>query len=254
MILGRVALALVAVLFLGGCAPSTASGSASGSPRTLTIFAAASLTDAFGELAARFAEDHPDAAVKPVLFDGSSTLATQLEEGAAADVFASADEVSMHAVSELIAGTPEIFATNSLEIAVPPGNPAGIRGIADLARPGLRVVLCAQQVPCGAAARRLLSQLGVTVVPASEEQNVKGVATKVAGGEADAGLVYVTDIEAAQGGLDGVTIASAGSAANSYPVAALKEAADPALAEAFVRWVLSPGGQAILARYGFGAP
>jgi molybdate transport system substrate-binding protein len=254
MMLGRVALAVVGVLLLGGCASGNAAGGASGSTGTLTVFAAASLTDAFGELAARFAEDHPDATVKPVLFDGSATLATQLDEGAAADVFASADEASMNSVSDLIAGTAEVFATNTLEIAVPRGNPAGIRGMADLARPGLRVVQCAPQVPCGAAARRLLSLAGVTVVPASEEQNVKAVATKVASGEADAGLVYVTDVEAARGDLDGVNIPGAERAANAYPVAALKSAADPALATAFVRWVLSPGGQAILARYGFGTP
>ena len=253
MILGRVALAVVAVMLLGGCGPS-ATGGASVAPRTLTIFAAASLTDAFGELAAQFAEDHHGVTVKPVLFDGSSTLAVQLEEGARADVFASADQASMHAVSDLIAGTAEVFATNTLEIAVPRGNPAGIRGVADLARPGLRVVQCAPQVPCGAAAGRLLTQSGVTVVPASEEQNVKAVATKVASGEADAGLVYVTDVEAARGDLDGVAIPGAERAANAYPIAALKEAADPALADAFVRWVLSPGGQAILARYGFGTP
>jgi molybdate transport system substrate-binding protein len=249
----RVALALAAILLLGGCGSSMAGGT-SGAPRTLTVFAAASLTDAFGELAARFAEDHPEATVKPVLFDGSSTLAVQLKEGAAADVFASADEASMRAVSGLIAGPAEVFATNTLEIAVPRDNPAGIRGVADLARPGLRVVQCAPQVPCGAAARRLLSRSGVTVVPASEEQNVKAVATKVASGEADAGLVYVTDVEAAQGALDGVAIPGADRAANAYPIAAMKAAADPALAKAFVRWVLSPSGQAILARYGFGTP
>jgi molybdate transport system substrate-binding protein len=253
MMLGRVALAVVAVLLVGGCASGSAAGG-SGSPGTLTVFAAASLTDAFGELATRFADDHPNATVKPVLFDGSATLATQLDEGASADVFASADEASMDSVSRLIAGTAEVFATNTLEIAVPRGNPAGIRGVADLARPGLRVVQCAPQVPCGAAARTLLSESGVTLAPASEEQNVKAVATKVASGEADAGLVYVTDVQAAQGHLDGVNIPGAERAANAYPVAALKGAADPALAAAFVRWVLSPGGQAILARYGFGTP
>jgi molybdate transport system substrate-binding protein len=253
MMLGRVALAVVAVLLLGGCASGSAAGR-SGSTGTLTVFAAASLTDAFGELAARFAEDHPNATVKPVLFDGSATLATQLDEGAAADVFASADEASMDSVSDLIAGTAQVFATNTLEIAVPRGNPAGISGMTDLARPGLRVVQCAPQVPCGAAARRLLSQAGVTVAPASEEQNVKAVATKVASGEADAGLVYVTDVQAAQGDLDGVSIPGAERAANAYPIAALKAAADPALATAFVRWVLSPSGQEILAGYGFGTP
>jgi len=192
--------------------------------------------------------------VRPILFDGSSTLATQLKEGASADVFASADEASMHAVSHLVAGAPRVFATNTLEIAVPPGNPASVRGLADLATPGLREVQCAPQVPCGAAARRVLSQAGVTVVPASEEQNVKAVATKVASGEADAGLVYVTDVDAARGDLDGVRIPGADRAVNTYPIATLKKAADAQLADAFVSYVLSPDGQAILARYGFGAP
>ena len=173
---GRVALALAAVLLLGGCGSSIAGGT-SGAPRTLTVFAAASLTDAFGELAARFAEDHPDATVKPILFDGSSTLAMQLEEGAAADVFASADEASMRAVSGLIAGpAPEVFATNTLEIAVPPGNPPGIRGLADLAARACES--CCARRRCRAGPRRdaCCPESGVTVVPASEEQNVKAVA------------------------------------------------------------------------------
>jgi molybdate transport system substrate-binding protein len=253
------AVAGCAALLLAGCTPSgttphnqgTAAHALTGE---LTIFAAASLTASFGELAEEFGADKPGVTVGPISFDGSSTLATQLREGAPVDVFASADEATMATVADLADEEPEVFATNILQIAVRPGNPLGIRGIDDLGRPGVQVVLCAPAVPCGRASHELLGLGGATVTPVSEEQTVTAVLTKVRTGEADAGLVYLTDIAAAAGAVDGVAIAGAGRAANSYPIAVMRASRHPDVAHAFVEFVLSARGQAVLARYGFGAP
>lgn len=248
-----------AALLLPACTPVVpAPGPASSDTRalsgSLTIFAAASLTASFTELAKEFGSDNPGVTIAPISFDGSSTLATQIDEGAPVDVFAAADEASMARVADLIDGTPTDFAVNVLQIAVQPGNPLGITGLADLVKPGVQVVLCAPEVPCGAASRKILDLDGVTVTPVSEEQNVKAVLTKVQTKEADAGLVYLTDVSAAAGSVDGVVIAGAGRAANSYPIAALKASANPDVAGAFVDFVLSARGQAVLAKYGFTAP
>lgn len=251
MTAGKLAGLIAAALLLAGCAGPARSADPPASGQ-LTVFAAASLTDAFDELAAAFAEEHPRARINPVVFDGSATLATQLQEGASADVFASADTASMDSVAGLLDDTAAVFARNTLQIAVPPGNPHRIRGLADL--PGRLVVLCAPRVPCGAAARTLLTQAGVSVTAVSEEQNVKSVVTKVSAGEADAGLVYVTDVLAAHGAIDGVPIAGAERAANSYSIAVLRDSADRALAREFVHWILAPRAQAILAGYGFEKP
>src|SRR5690606_24657832 len=155
----------------------------------LTIFAAASLSGVFDEFAAAFEQQHPHVDVLPITYDGSSTLATQISEGAAADVFASADEPNMDRIADL-AADPRPFATNVLEIAVGPGNPTGVADLADLADGDRVVVLCAAAVPCGAAAHTLLDAEGIDLFPASEEQNVTAVLAKVKSGEADAGLVY----------------------------------------------------------------
>lgn len=220
----------------------------------LRIFAAASLRSAFDELATRFEQRHPSLEVLPISYDGSSTLATQLIEGAPADVFAAADEATMTRVADAgVATAPRVFASNTLVIAVPRDNPGGVQAIDDLADPALTVVLCAPEVPCGAASVTLLADNAVTVTPASLEQNVTAVLTKVATGEADAGLVYATDVR----GVDAVTaVAAAGSdrVVNRYPIAALEEAANPAAAEAFVAFVASDDGRAVLAERGFGAP
>lgn len=245
--LGALAGALVAVTLLSGC------GGQPGARPQLTVYAAASLTSSFTELVNAFAEAHPDIEVLPPVFDGSSTLATQLIEGAPADVFASADLANMQRVEQagLLVGESQVFATNTLQIAVAPGNPRGISSLADLADPALDVVLCAPEVPCGATARTLLDDAGVDFVAASEEQNVMAVATKVRLGEADAGLVYATDIRSAGTGLEGVQIPGADRAVNDYAIAAVS--AGEAAAR-FVEWVLSAEGQAILAEHGFGAP
>lgn len=262
------ALVIVGALSLAACsptavpapdptpAPSTSTSSPTDSTLSgeLTIFAAASLTASFTELAEVFTTDHPGVTIKPISFDGSSTLATQINEGAPVDVFASADEANMMKVTDLVDGSPTIFAGNVLQIAVQPGNPLGIKSLADLVKPGVQVVLCAPAVPCGTASHKILDLDGVALTPVSEEQNVKSVLTKVSLGEADAGLVYVTDVTASAGAVDGVTIAGADRAVNAYPIATLASSKNPDAAKAFVAFILSSKGQAILAKYGFSAP
>ena len=219
----------------------------------LRIFAAASLRAAFDELATRFEQRHPSLDVLPISYDGSSTLATQVVEGAPADVFAAADESTMARVFEAgVAADAALFASNTLVIAVPSDNPGGVETIDDLAAPALTVVLCAPEVPCGAASVALLHANAVTVAAASLEQNVTAVLTKVATGEADAGLVYASDVR----GSDAIAVDAAGAerVVNRYPIAALEEAANPEAARAFVEFVTSADGQAVLAERGFGAP
>ncbi|WP_344000282.1 molybdate ABC transporter substrate-binding protein [Microbacterium paludicola] len=236
-------------LGLSGCARDA--GESDGIGGELTVYAAASLGPAFEELAAEFEAAHPGVDVRPPVLDGSQVLATQIAEGAPADVFASADESTMERVADLVRD-PAVFATNTLVIAVPRGNPAGIGGLADLADPSVTVVLCAREVPCGAASGALLERAGVTVDPASEEQNVGAVLAKVAAGEADAGLVYRTDV--ARAAVDAVPAEGAEDVVNRYPVAALRDARNPAAAEAFVALVRGEVGRRVLAEHGFGGP
>lgn len=262
--------ALLAVaVFAAGCAstpPTSGSDWPAGStPATtdatplddisgdLVVFAAASLGSAFDEIATAFEAAHPNLDVQAIRYDGSSTLATQLLEGAVADVFASADEKNMAKVTDAgLATGPQLFATNTLVIATPESNPADITSLADLGRADTTVVLCAVEVPCGDASRNLLDAAGITIEPASFEQNVTAVLTKVEEGEADAGLVYATDV------IDRpvVSIVPEGAAdvVNRYPIAALNGAANPDAAAAFVAFVLDAKGAAILAAHGFGAP
>ncbi|WP_439593704.1 molybdate ABC transporter substrate-binding protein [Microbacterium sp.] len=261
----RALLAAVAasILILTGCASGDRAPGAATEPAAsvgpeptgeLTVFAAASLGAAFDDIAAAFETAHPSLTVVPIRYDGSSTLATQIIEGAPVDVFASADEKNMAKVTdEGLAADPARFASNTLVVATPAGNPAGITTLADLADPGATVVLCAVEVPCGAAAATLLEQQGVIVSPASLEQNVTAVLTKVANDEADAGLVYATDVEGAAD-VESFVPEGADEVVNHYPVVALTGAANPEAAAAFVAFVLSDEGQSILAEYGFGAP
>ncbi|WP_341941043.1 molybdate ABC transporter substrate-binding protein [Microbacterium sp. LWH10-1.2] len=258
------ALAAVGLAALVGCstpAPDSAPASPAATTEAdalsgeLTIFAAASLTAAFDELAAEFEAQHPDVDVLPISYDGSSVLATQLIEGATADVFASADEKNLAKVTDAgLAGSGEAFATNVLQIAVAPGDPTRVETLADLADPALTVVVCAAEVPCGSASRTLLDAAGVTLTPASEEQNVTAVLSKVKSGEADAGLVYATDVKAAGDAVTGIAIDGADAATNVYPIAALKGTKNPEAAKAFVDFVLSDAGQKVLTTLGFGAP
>jgi molybdate transport system substrate-binding protein len=215
----------------------------------LTVYAAASLSTAFDEIGDAFTAENPDVEVS-VVYDGSSTLVTQLLEGAPADVFASADEANMQKLEDA-AADPTLFASNTLVIAVPADNPGGVKTLDDLT--DVTTVLCAPEVPCGAASATLLSNASVTVDAASLEQNVTAVLTKVAASEADAGLVYATDVI----GRDDVEVIvpdGADEVVNHYPIAALAEAPNSAAAEAFVAFVLSDEGQQILADLGFGAP
>jgi molybdate transport system substrate-binding protein len=219
----------------------------------LTVYAAASLKGAFDELATDFERQHPSLHVQPVTYDGSSTLATQIIEGAPADVFASADEKNMGRVVDAgLASGSELFASNTLVLVVPAANPADVTGLDDLADPDLAVVLCAAEVPCGAASTALLANAGVTASVDSYEQNVTAVLTKVAAGEADAGLVYVTDATA--DGVETVEVAGADAVVNHYPIAALTDSGNPEAAAAFVAFVRGDAGRAVLSSYGFGAP
>jgi molybdate transport system substrate-binding protein len=263
------------VLVLTGCATGAdrdpaatrAPASTTGPELTgeLTIYAAASLKAAFDELATQFEAQHPSVDVRPITYDGSSTLATQIIEGAPVDVFASADEKNMQkVVDEGLASDAQLFATNTLVLVVPAGNPGGVEGLDDLANADLTVVLCAAEVPCGAASATLLSNAGVTPSVDSYEQNVTAVLTKVAAGEADAGLVYVTDVStrsslnaraaSATDDVEAIEVDGAEDAVNRYPIAALSAAASPGAADAFVEFVNGEEGQEVLAALGFGAP
>ncbi|GAA5202372.1 molybdate ABC transporter substrate-binding protein [Microbacterium jejuense] len=263
----RTALVLAALaLGLTGCAtaagdqdPAATSAAPTGSAGPeltgeLTVYAAASLKGAFDELATDFEQQHPSLDVQPITYDGSSTLATQIIEGAPADVFASADEKNMQKVVDAgLASGPELFASNTLVLVVPAGNPGGVTGLDDLADPELIIVLCAAEVPCGAASTTLLSNAGVTADVDSYEQNVTAVLTKVAAGEADAGLVYVTDA-ATTVDIDTVEVDGADAVVNHYPIAALSGSANSDAADAFVAFVLGGKGQEVLASFGFAAP
>jgi len=226
-----------------------------GTDASLTVYAAASLTAEFGDIADQFEAKHPGVEVK-LSFGGSSDLVTQIQEGAPADVFASADTANMDklADADLTGAGPRPFATNTLEIAVPPGNPAGIASFQDLAKPDVKLVVCAPEVPCGAAAKQVADDAGVTLSPVSEEQSVTDVLGKVTSGEADAGLVYVTDVQAAAGDVEGVTFPESQDVVNTYPIAPVEGSDEANLAQEFIQFVLSDTGQNVLADYGFGQP
>lgn len=239
------AAAVAAVMVAGACGPSTGT-------ETLTVLAAASLSESFTELGRRFEADHPGVRVA-FNFGASSGLARQLAEGAPGDVLATADEATMgRAVEAGAVRGPVVFARNRLAIVTRPGNPEGIADLADLARPGLVVVLCAPEVPCGRLAAKAIARAGVEARAASLEENVKAVVAKVGLGEADAGIAYVTDVLAAGDRVSGVDIPAAGNVSTPYPMA-VAAAGDPGRAQAWVDFVVGPAGQAVLARHGFAA-
>jgi molybdate transport system substrate-binding protein len=249
---------------LAGCAAGTpaatggSSSAAAGSTKisgTITVFAAASLKATFTKLAGDFEARNPGTKVM-FSFAGSSDLATQISQGAPADVFASADPKNMAKVSEasLLDGSPADFATNVLTIAVPPANPAAVGSFADLARPGVKVVICASQVPCGAATKTVEKETGTTLMPVSEESSVTDVLGKVTSGEADAGLVYVTDVRTAGDKVKEVPFAESAKAVNTYPIAALRTSKNKGLAAAFIAEVTGPEGRKVLGDAGFGTP
>lgn len=267
-ILVATAALLGSTALLAGCsgsdseAPATSaetsaesSAEASAVSGDITVFAAASLQNTFTELGDQFEAANPGTTVT-FSFDGSSSLVTQLTEGAPADVFASADENNMTKVVDagLVTSDPVDFATNTLTIVTAPGNPEGITGFADLAEPGLSVVVCAPQVPCGSATEKVEEATGVTLAPVSEEQSVTDVLGKVTSGQADAGLVYVTDATGAGDDVTAVAFPESSDAVNTYPIAVLDEAANAETAQAFVDLVTGPEGQQVLAEAGFAAP
>lgn len=239
-----------------GSAGSTST--ASTSPQlsgTVTVYAAASLKATFTKLASEFEAKNPG--TKVVLsFAGSSDLVTQITQGAPADVFASADTKNMGKLSDasLVDGKATNFATNVLTIAVPPANPASITSFADLAKPGVKVVVCASQVPCGAAAQSVEKATGTTIKPVSEESSVTDVLGKVASGEADAGLVYVTDVKSAGDKVKGIPFPESGNAVNTYPIATVGSSKHKDLAAAFISLVTGSEGKKVLGDAGFGVP
>lgn len=247
---GVAGLLVVGGIALAGCGAADESEAGS-----ITVFAAASLANAFESIADDFEAATPGARVV-FAFAGSTDLAAQLVEGAPADVFAAANEATMATLvdADLADGDPAVFATNVLEIAVPPGNPAGITGLADLDDPGLRLVVCAPAVPCGAATASVASAAGITLRPVSEENSVTDVLGKVASGEADAGLVYATDVLSADGTVEGIPFPESAEAVNRYPIVRVSGAGNPALADAFIALVRGPEGRAALAAAGFGPP
>jgi molybdate transport system substrate-binding protein len=246
----RVALAAAVLLTLGGCAAPAAD--ADGDDERLTVFAAASLAEVFAQLGEEFEAGHPGVTVA-FEFGGSSGLAAQIVQGAPADVFAAASPETMRTVVDAgLARDPATFATNTLELVVPAGNPGAVSGLADLGDPELAIALCASEVPCGAASASLLADAGVTPSVDTLEQDVTAVLTRVRAGEADAGLVYRTDVLAAGDDIEGIKIAGADRATNDYPVVALDGAGDAAAD--FVAFVLSDDGLAVMEAAGFGAP
>ena len=221
----------------------------------IVVFAASSLTESFTEIGDAFKVSNPDANVV-FTFAGSGDLVTQIGEGAPADVFASADDGNMTKLTYAreAAGDPVSIAKNTMEIIVEKGNPKAIAGVADLAKADLFVVLCADTVPCGKSAAAVLKNAAVAVTPVSLEDKVKGVVTKVTAGEADAGIVYVSDVNAAGDTAAAVEIPADINVINNYPVVVTKEASNTAGAQAFIDFVASDAGQAIMAKYGFLAP
>ncbi len=221
---------------------------------TLTVYAASSLTAAFEQIGADFESTHDGVEVE-FNFAGSSDLVAQIQEGAPADVFASADEANMEKLTaeDLQGSDPQTFASNTLEIVVPPGNPAGVESFQDLAEDGLNLVICAPEVPCGAAAQIAAEAAGVELQPVSEEQSVTDVVAKVTSGEADAGVVYVTDVIAAGEDVEGIEFPEASSAVNVYPIATVADSENADLAQEFVDLVLDDTGQSILLDAGFAA-
>lgn len=243
---------LVLAVLLAGCGASDQGAGAE--PQQLTVLAAASLTESFQAIGTRF-EEESGADVR-FSFGSSATLATQVNDGAPADVYASANEETMQTVVDAgrADGEPEIFVTNTLQIAVPAGNPAGITGLDDFADPEHTVVLCAEQVPCGAAAQRLLDTAGIIAKPDSYERDVKAALRKVEQNEADAALVYATDVASAADRVEGIEIDGVDQTPNRYPIVTLTDAAAPQLAGEFVDSVQSEAGRKVLNDAGFGSP
>ncbi|MFF0307310.1 molybdate ABC transporter substrate-binding protein [Streptosporangium sp. NPDC004379] len=255
-----VALALAGLSGCGSGRPAASTAPASPAPAAgdgageVTVFAAASLTGTFTELGRTFEAAHPGTTVR-FNFGSSATLAQQIVQGAPADVFAAASPATMKTVTDAsLAGSPTTFVRNRLQIAVPKDNPAEVDDLADLADAKVKVALCAEQVPCGAAAVKALDAAGLKVTPVTLEQDVKATLTKVGLGEVDAALVYRTDVIASAGKVTGIDFPEADKAINDYPIATLTRAPAGGPAKEFVDLVLSQQGRDVLTRAGFEAP
>jgi molybdate transport system substrate-binding protein len=267
-------MAAVAAIAIAGCSSSSSSTSAppasssappasSSAPAaassalpagTITVLAAASLTGTFTLIGKQFEAAHPGDTVK-FSFGASSTLATQITDGAPADVFASAAPANMDSVVKANdASNPVDFAKNTAEVAVPPSNPAGVTSVSDLAKSSVKVALCQPKVPCGVVAAEVFKNAGITVKPVTLQPDVKSTLTQVENGNVDAGVVYVTDVKAAGSKVKGVTIPADQNASTLYPIATVSSSKEMAIAKAFVAYVLSPAGQQVLATAGFEKP
>jgi molybdate transport system substrate-binding protein len=256
---------LLAATAVAGCSSSSSSSTASGSGSpaasspaaqtgTITVFAAASLKETFTQLGQQFGAAHPGDTVK-FSFGASSALAEQINSGAPADVFASAATKNMdQVVSAGNASNPQNFAENVMEVAVPPSSPAKVTSVNDLAKSSVKTALCQPQVPCGVVAAEVFKNAKITVKPVTLQPDVKSVLTQVELGNVDAGVVYVTDVQAAGSKVKGVTIPAAVNASTLYPIAALTHSQEPSVARAFVAYVLSPAGEQVLKAAGFEQP
>src|SRR6266702_465971 len=266
----RFALAVVALAAtaVAGCSSSSSSSTASGSSSssapaasssaaqtgTITVLAASSLKDTFTQLGKQFETAHPGDTVK-FSFGASSALAEQINSGAPADVFASAATKNMdQVVTTGNVSNPQNFAQNVMEVAVPPNNPAKVTSVNDLAKSSVKVALCQPQVPCGVVAAQVFKNAKLTVKPVTLQPDVKSVLTQVELGNVDAGLVYVTDVQAAGSKVNGVTIPAGEDASTLYPIATINSSKHKSIAQAFVAYVLSPAGQQVLTAAGFEKP
>jgi molybdate transport system substrate-binding protein len=248
---------------LAACGSSSSGGTGSTAPASssapavtgsVTVFAASSLKEAFTRIAQQFEAANPGVKVT-FSFAASSALSTQINSGAPADVFASASATTMQQVVDKGgASNPTNFVKNVMEIATPPSNPANVTSVDDLAKSTVKVALCQPQVPCGSTAQKVFTNAGITVTPVTQEPDVKSVLAKVTLGEVDAGVVYVTDVQAAGTTVKGVQIPANVNASTTYPIAALTKASNAAGAAAFVAFVLSPAGQSVLTAAGFESP
>jgi molybdate transport system substrate-binding protein len=249
------AVLIVAAACGGGDAGDPASGEVSALRGSLTVFAAASLTESFSALAESFEDEFPEVSVT-TNFAASSELATQIMEGAPADVYASADDVNMQRVvdADETDGEPRVFATNRLQIIVESGNPLGIATLDDLSNPALLYITAAPEAPIGRYTAEVLEAAGVDVTPRSLEENVRGIVNKVVLGEADAGIVYATDVRAAGDSATGIEIPDEFNVVARYPIVVTAATANPIAARAFVDFVTSDTGRSILSDFGFGTP
>jgi molybdate transport system substrate-binding protein len=243
--------ACLAALLLGLASLTGCGGSPSG--ETLTVFAASSLTDVMAELGTRYQQLHRGVTVT-ASYGGSQDLVGQIKDGKPADVLVTADLPSMAEAGDLVGKSRTIIAHNSMTIAVAPGDPRHIQGLADLADPRLSVVLGAPTTPSGRYAQQIFARAGVTVVPRWEEIDVRSVLARVRAGEADAGIVYITDIKSAGAAAGSVPIPAAENITATYPAAVLSRSGAKGRARTFVAWLTSPEAAAILAKYGFTPP